>query len=139
MPNPLNLQRVDMPRQAPEKRARNFSEVALGYTPEQMKEEALRCLSCVKKNCVKGCPVSIDITSFIVAICQDDLPKALAVIKEKNALPGICGRVCPQETQCESHCLLEKRGAPIAIGRLERYVADWARQNPQVSTEIKPL
>ncbi|MCL1885224.1 MAG: NADPH-dependent glutamate synthase [Dehalococcoidia bacterium] len=135
MPNPLNLNRVEMPRQLAEERAHNFDEVALGYTLEQMREEASRCLSCVKKNCTRGCPVGIDITSFITALCANDLPRALAVIKEKNALPGICGRVCPQETQCESQCLLEKKGAPVAIGRLERYVADWARKHPQTTGE----
>ena len=131
MANPLNLNRVEMLHQPADERARNFNEVALGYTKEQMQEEASRCLSCVKKNCVRGCPVSIDITSFIAALCTNDLPKALAVIKEKNALPGICGRVCPQETQCESQCVLAKKGAPVAIGRLERYVADWARKHPK--------
>ncbi|MCL2706650.1 MAG: NADPH-dependent glutamate synthase [Dehalococcoidia bacterium] len=138
MANPLNLNRVEMPRQLAGERAQNFDEVALGYTFEQMKEEASRCLSCVKKNCVRGCPVGIDITSFISALCADDLSGALAAIKEKNALPGICGRVCPQETQCESHCVLDKKGAPVAIGRLERYVADWARSHSQPAGERKP-
>jgi len=138
MANQLNLNRVDMPRQLPEERAKNFEEVALGYTYEQMQAEAGRCLACVKKNCVRGCPVEIDITTFITALCANDLPKALAVIKERNALPGICGRVCPQETQCELHCVLQKKGAPIAIGRLERFVADWARQNASTSIERKP-
>lgn len=137
MANQLNLNRVEMPRQPAEERSHNFNEVALGYTLEQAQEEASRCLSCVKKNCMRGCPVGIDITSFIAALRANDLPKAAAVIKEKNALPGICGRVCPQETQCESQCVLEKKNAPVAIGRLERYVADWSRNHQQETIERK--
>ena len=139
MANPLNLNRTEMPRQAPETRAHNFEEVALGYTPEQAAAEASRCLVCVKKNCVRGCPVGIDITSFIAALRAGDLPGAAAIIKQKNALPGICGRVCPQETQCEAQCVLEKKGAPIAIGRLERFVADWEKSHSaQPRMELPP-
>jgi glutamate synthase (NADPH/NADH) small chain len=125
----LDLNRVPMPRQDPKKRAKNFNEVALGYSDEQAKYEANRCIQCPKRPCVSGCPVNIDIPEFIKAIRDDDMPEAVRVLKDKNALPGICGRVCPQESQCEEVCTLAKRGAPIAIGRLERYVADWEREN----------
>jgi glutamate synthase (NADPH/NADH) small chain len=125
----LNLNRVAMPRQAPQKRAKNFNEVALGYSLEQAKEEAGRCIQCPKRNCVEGCPVGVDIPDFIRAIREGDMPEAVRVLKSKNALPGICGRVCPQESQCEATCSLAKKEAPIAIGRLERFVADWERAN----------
>ncbi len=125
----LNLNRVEMPRQDPEVRAGNFDEVALGYSLEQAQEEANRCIQCPKRNCVAGCPVEIDIPDFILAMREGNVPEAVRVLKSKNALPGICGRVCPQETQCEVKCVLDKRGAPIAIGRLERFVADWERAN----------
>jgi len=139
MANSLNLDRVDMPRQDPGERIKNFNEVALGYTLEQAQAEASRCLSCPRKNCTSGCPVEIDIPAFIAAIRENDLPQAARVLKEKNALPGVCGRVCPQEAQCELHCVVGRKGASIAIGRLERFVADWARANPaSVQDEIRP-
>ena len=125
----LNLNRVEMPRQKPKARARNFNEVALGYSLKQAKEEASRCIQCPKHPCIEGCPVGIDIPGFIKAIDEGNMPEAVRILKDKNALPGICGRVCPQETQCEEVCTLAKKGAPIAIGRLERYVADWERAN----------
>jgi glutamate synthase (NADPH/NADH) small chain len=125
----LNLNRVEMPRQEPEIRACNFDEVALGYTPEMALAEASRCLQCPKKPCVQGCPVAVAIPEFIKALRDGDMPAAVAALKLKNSLPGICGRVCPQETQCEARCVLEKKGAPVAIGRLERYVADWDYRN----------
>jgi len=125
----LNLNREPMPKQAPEVRAKNFNEVALGYTAEQAVAEATRCIQCPKPSCIKGCPVSIDIPGFILAVRDGDMPQAVRVLKDKNSLPGICGRVCPQETQCEETCVIAKRGAPVAIGRLERYVADWERAN----------
>jgi glutamate synthase (NADPH/NADH) small chain len=128
----LNLNRVAMPRQAPLKRAKNFNEVALGYSLEQAEEEAGRCIQCPKRNCVEGCPVGVDIPDFIKAIREGDMPEAVRVLKSKNALPGICGRVCPQESQCEFTCTLAKKEAPIAIGRLERFVADWERANKGV-------
>ncbi|MFC1949663.1 NADPH-dependent glutamate synthase [Chloroflexota bacterium] len=127
----LNLNRVPMPQQPPDIRGRNFKEVALGYSPEQAKEEASRCIQCPKRPCTGGCPVGVDIPDFIKAIVDDNMPEAVRVLKNKNSLPGICGRVCPQETQCESVCTLGKRDAPVAIGRLERYVADWERANQQ--------
>ena len=125
----LDLNRVEMPRQEPEVRAKNYNEVALGYSAEQALTEANRCIQCPKRPCVAGCPVGVDIPDFIQAIRDGDMPKAVQVLKSKNALPGICGRVCPQETQCEAVCTLAKKEAPIAIGRLERYVADWERAN----------
>ncbi len=125
----LNLNREPMPRQEPEVRARNFNEVALGYSAEQAQAEANRCIQCPKHSCTEGCPVNVDIPDFIKAIRDGDMPEAVRILKSKNALPGICGRVCPQETQCEVVCSLAKKGAPIAIGRLERYVADWERGN----------
>ena len=125
----LNLNREPMPRQDPKVRARNFNEVALGYSLEQAQTEASRCIQCPKHLCIDGCPVDIDIPGFIKAICDNDMPEAVSILKSKNSLPGICGRVCPQETQCEATCSLAKKGAPIAIGRLERYVADWEQAN----------
>jgi glutamate synthase (NADPH/NADH) small chain len=126
----LDLNRVPIPKQEPDERAGNFSEVALGYSLKQAQAEASRCIDCPKRNCVAGCPVDIDIPEFIRAMKENDLPQAVRIIKKTNSLPGICGRVCPQETQCEAACALDKKGAPIAIGRLERYVADWERAYP---------
>ena len=135
----LNLNRVPMPRQDPKLRGRNFNEVALGYSLEQAKEEVSRCIQCPKRNCVDGCPVGVDIPDFIKAIGEDNMPEAVRILKSKNSLPGICGRVCPQETQCESTCSLAKKGAPIAIGRLERFVADWERANmPKANAPSAP-
>ncbi len=133
----LNLNREAMPRQDPHVRGKNFNEVALGYTPEQAKREASRCIQCPKRPCTEGCPVGIEIPDFVKTLADDNLPEAVRVLKSKNSLPGICGRVCPQETQCEQVCTLAKQGAPIAIGRLERYVADWERLN-QPSDSASP-
>ena len=121
----LNLNRVSMPKQSPEDRRRNFLEVAYGYSQEEAAEEADRCLQCKKPRCIEGCPVGIEIPAFIEAVREGDMERAVRTIKDKNSLPGICGRVCPQEVQCEERCVLSKKGAPIAIGRLERFVADW--------------
>jgi len=118
-----------MPRQDPKLRSRNFNEVALGYSAEQAKAEAERCIQCPKRPCIEGCPVNVDIPDFIKAISEGDMPEAVRILKNKNSLPGICGRVCPQETQCEVACVLAKREAPVAIGRLERYAADWEQAN----------
>lgn len=125
----LDLNRVEMPRQNPEVRAKNFDEVALGYNLEEAMKESSRCIQCKKRNCTLGCPVEVDIPDFIKALREGNMPNAVKLLKNKNSLPGICGRVCPQESQCESTCTLEKQGAPIAIGRLERFVADWERAN----------
>lgn len=125
----VNLNREPMAKQDPKVRGRNFNQVALGYSDEQAKNEASRCLQCTKHPCTDGCPVEVNIPDFIKAILDDSMPEAVGILKDKNSLPGICGRVCPQETQCEQACSLAKKGAPIAIGRLERYVADWERAN----------
>jgi len=121
----INLNRVDMPRQDPLVRAHNYNEVALGYSDDMARQESTRCIQCPKRPCVAGCPVNVDIPEFIKAVRDNNMPEAVKILKSKNALPAICGRVCPQETQCEQVCSLGKKGAPIAIGRLERYVADW--------------
>lgn len=126
MAEKLNLNRVDMPKQEPSVRAKNYQEVATGFTAEMAKEEAGRCIQCVKRNCVAGCPVYVDIPDFIAALRAGNMPGAVDALKSKNALPGVCGRVCPQESQCEKVCALAKKKAPVGIGRLERYVADWA-------------
>ncbi len=118
------LTRTPMPEQDPKARTRNFDEVALGYTEELMLKEASRCLQCKNPTCIDGCPVSVPIKDFIALLVAGDYDGAAAKIKEKNALPAVCGRVCPQENQCEKTCLLAKKGAPIAIGRLERFAAD---------------
>ncbi|WP_229596973.1 NADPH-dependent glutamate synthase [Pseudodesulfovibrio sediminis] len=113
-----------MPNQAPEVRITNFNEVALGYTLDLAMREAKRCLQCKKPKCVQGCPVEVDIPAFIKKLAAGHVEGAYKIIKKTNALPAVCGRVCPQEIQCEGQCILGKTGNPIAIGRLERYVAD---------------
>lgn len=133
----LNLNRVPMPKQTAAVRSRNFDEVALGYSEEQAIEEAGRCIQCKKPGCIKGCPVEVNIPEFIKAVHEGDMPEAARIIKSTNSLPAICGRVCPQETQCEVACALNKKGAPSAIGRLERYVADWERAHPEVGEKQK--
>jgi len=135
----MKLPRHPMPEQDPKVRARNFDEVPLGYTPETAKEEALRCIQCKKPSCIEGCPVEIDIPGFIKLVAEGDFLGAAWKIKEKNALPAICGRVCPQEDQCEVRCVRGKKGEPVAIGRLERFVADYERSQGEVSIpEIAP-
>jgi glutamate synthase (NADPH/NADH) small chain len=116
--------REKMPEQEPKIRIQNFSEVALGYTRENALREASRCLGCKKPSCVEGCPVNVQIPEFIGQIKKGDFEGAIRTIKETNALPAVCGRVCPQESQCESKCVLGKKGEPVAVGRLERFVAD---------------
>jgi glutamate synthase (NADPH/NADH) small chain len=134
----LRLQRESMPRQDPAVRAHNFAEVALGYSREQALREASRCLACKKPLCVSGCPVEVDIPGFIDLVRKGDFLEAARVIKRTNSLPAICGRVCPQEDQCEKACVLAKRGAPIAIGRLERFVADEEAREGSPETPPKP-
>ncbi len=136
----INLNRVEMPRQDPKVRARNYNEVALGYTDEMVREEASRCIQCPKRMCVSGCPVNVDIPEFIKAVREGDMPEAVRILKSKNALPAICGRVCPQETQCEQVCTLAKKNAPIAVGRIERYVADWdlGHKEKRSPTQLAP-
>ncbi len=119
--------RNPMPAQDPKLRVQNFDEVTLGYTKEQALSEANRCRQCQKKPCSSGCPVGVDIPGFIALVKEGDFPGAARKIKETNNLPAICGRVCPQEEQCEQHCLLGKKHQPVAIGRLERFAADYQR------------
>ncbi|HHV61248.1 MAG TPA: NADPH-dependent glutamate synthase [Firmicutes bacterium] len=123
-------QRHQMPKQDPRERIRNFNEVALGYSPETAISEAKRCIQCPKRPCVGGCPVGVDIPDFIALLREGRFGEAAKKIKEKNSLPAICGRVCPQETQCEAVCTLgrAKNQKPVAIGALERFVADWERR-----------
>ncbi len=125
----MKIPRQKMREQAPSERIHNFSEVALGFTEEMVKTEIERCLQCGDPKCVDGCPVNIDIPEFIRLIKENDLLGAIRSIKNNNILPAICGRVCPQEVQCEKVCILSKRWEPVAIGALERYVADWERKN----------
>lgn len=120
-----DIQRQEMPKQPPMERIKNFKEVALGYTEEQTLLEASRCLQCKKAPCIPGCPVSIDIPAFIAKIREKDFSGAIRKIKEKSILPAVCGRVCPQEELCEVACVLYRKNCPIAIGRLERFAADW--------------
>jgi glutamate synthase (NADPH/NADH) small chain len=122
---PVKRPRTPMPRQKPEVRTKNFSEVALGYTDEQAVMEAERCLGCKNKVCVDGCPVFVDIPEFIELVREEKFLEAAKKIRETNVLPAICGRVCPQEDQCEIECVLGKKSEPVAIGRLERFVADY--------------
>ena len=124
MPN-MSLKKNEMPSQAPEIRNKNFKEVALGYTEEQAVDEAARCLNCKHKPCVSGCPVQIRIPDFIAAVAEGAFEKAYQIISESSSLPAVCGRVCPQESQCEQKCVRGVKGEPVAIGRLERFVADY--------------
>ena len=125
----MSLVKTPMPEQDPKVRARNFKEVALGYTPEQAIEEANRCLKCKNPKCVGGCPVNIRIPEFIGKIQEGDFKAAYEIISTTNALPALSGRVCPQESQCECYCVRGIKGEPVAIGRLERFAADWYREN----------
>ncbi|MBQ5342430.1 MAG: NADPH-dependent glutamate synthase [Oscillospiraceae bacterium] len=133
MPN-MSLTKNPMPSQDPKVRARNFDEVALGYSEEIALDEAQRCLHCKNMPCVEGCPVNVHIPEFIDKIKEGDFEGAYQIIRETSSLPTVCGRVCPQETQCESKCTRGIRGEPVGIGRLERFVADWHRDH----TEQKP-
>ena len=134
----MSLQKHPMPEQEPSVRARNFREVALGYTREIAIEEAERCLHCKNMPCVSGCPVNVPIPAFIDHIKNGDIIGAYQVIRSQNALPAICGRVCPQESQCESKCVRGIKGEPVAIGRLERFAADTAMAEGAAKTEKKP-
>jgi len=125
----MSLKKTPMPEQDPKVRARNFQEVSLGYTAEQAIEEANRCLKCKNPKCVTGCPVNIRIPDFIAKVQEGDFKAAYEIISSTNALPALSGRVCPQESQCECHCVRGIKGEPVAIGRLERFCADWYRDN----------
>ena len=125
----MQAEKTPMPTQAPDVRNHNFKEVALGYTEEQAINEAKRCLQCKKPLCVTGCPVGIPIPQFIAKVAEGDFRGAFDIISSANALPRISGRVCPQETQCEGKCVRGIKNEPVAIGRLERFVADWAAEH----------
>ena len=131
----MSLKKVPMPEQDPQIRARNFKEVTLGYAEEQAVEEAGRCLGCKNPQCVQGCPVNVRIPEFIKKIQERDFKAAYEIVTSTNALPALSGRVCPQETQCESKCVRGVKGEPVAIGRLERFVADWYRENVNAMPE----
>lgn len=130
----LSLKKHKMPEQDPKVRSKNFAEVSLGYSDEDAVNEAKRCLNCKHAPCRQGCPVQVNIPAFIARLKEGDADGAIAVIKDVNSLPAVCGRVCPQEEQCEKYCVLAKRGEAVGIGRLERYAADYARNNGE---EIK--
>lgn len=130
--------KVKMQEQPASERIHNYQEVPLGYTPEQAMEEALRCLQCAKPTCMDGCPVNINIPGFLAQVADGDFQGAVETIKKTNALPAITGRVCPQETQCEGVCVLHKKYEPVAIGRLERFVADWEAQQGKIKVPEVP-
>lgn len=134
----MSQKKNEMPSQAPEIRRSNFNEVALGYTEEQALDEAARCLDCKNKPCVNGCPVGIDIPAFIRCINEHDYEAAYQKIAKQSSLPAVCGRVCPQESQCEKYCIRGKKGESVGIGRLERFVADWHREHVS-ETPVKPV
>lgn len=123
------MTRVPVREQEPQVRAANFEEVCLGYNEKEAMEEAARCLNCKNAQCMKGCPVSIDIPAFIAQVKEGNFEEAYQIISESSALPAVCGRVCPQESQCEGKCIRGIKGDPVAIGKLERFVADWAREH----------
>ena len=125
----MSLEKIKMPEQAPDVRNKNFEEVAMGYTAEMAMEEATRCLNCKHKPCVSGCPVNVRIPEFIAEVAKGDFMAAYKIITSTNALPAVCGRVCPQESQCESKCVRAIKGEAVAIGRLERFVAEWYMAN----------
>ena len=127
------LTKVPVREQEAAARAKNFDEVCLGYNKEEAMEEAARCINCKNAQCVKGCPVAIDIPAFIEQVKLGNIEEAYQIISQSSALPAVCGRVCPQESQCEGKCIRGIKGDPISIGKLERFVADWAREN-----NIKP-
>lgn len=134
----MSLEKIKMPEQAPDIRNKNFEEVAMGYTPEMAMEEATRCLNCKHKPCVNGCPVNVRIPEFIEQVAKGDFLAAYKIITSTNALPAVCGRVCPQESQCEEQCVRGIKGEAVGIGRLERFVADWYMENCDEKPE-KPI
>ncbi len=134
------MKKIPVREQAPDVRNKNFEEVCLGYNKEEAMEEATRCINCKNAQCIQGCPVSINIPGFIHQVKEGNIEEAYKVISQSSALPAVCGRVCPQESQCEGKCIRGIKGEPISIGKLERFVADWARENnvkPQAATEKK--
>ncbi len=138
-PRKTSIPRTPIPEQDAKERAKNFNEVALGYSRDQALIEASRCLQCKKPKCVAGCPVNIDIPQFVKALEEDDPAAAIAILKQKTSFPAVCGRVCPQEDQCEKLCILGRKHEPVAIGRLERFAADWeAAQGEAAKPEMAP-
>jgi glutamate synthase (NADPH/NADH) small chain len=133
----LKIQRHEMPARDPAERGRQFCEVAMGFDEKIAVEEAMRCIQCKRPTCMEGCPVAIDIPTFLRQIASQDFVGALATIHAANSLPAICGRVCPQETQCECRCVLAQKGKPVAIGALERFVADYGRQHDVMELSIR--
>ncbi|MHB1376361.1 MAG: FAD-dependent oxidoreductase, partial [Candidatus Humimicrobiaceae bacterium] len=136
-PKKEKIPRTKISQQNPQERVKNFSEVELGYSEEEAVRESTRCLQCKKPKCVLGCPVEIDIKSFISYINEKQFEKALEKIREKNSMPGICGRVCPQEDQCEKECIVGIKNEPVAIGKLERFAADYIINNPKITPADK--
>ena len=134
----MSLKKVEIPQQEPNVRNKNFDEVTLGYTPEMAIEEASRCLNCKNPMCVGGCPVNLNIPAFIKCVSEGNFKQAYDIIYKSSSLSAVCGRVCPQESQCEAKCVRGIKGEPVAIGRLERFVSDWAMQN-DVSSPICPV
>ena len=134
----MKIPRQKMPEQSPDLRRSNFNEVNQGMAAEVARTEAQRCLRCKDAKCIPGCPVEVDIPAFVGAVAEGDLAKAADILYEANVLPGITGRVCPQETQCEEVCVLAKKGLPVAVGYLERFVADWARDNRSNTFTLPP-
>ena len=132
----MDPKKCPMPSQEPNVRNKNFKEVALGYTYEMAVNEAKRCLSCPKKPCQSGCPVGIDIPAFIGKVAEEDMEGAFKILSASSALPAVCGRVCPQETQCEGKCVRGIKGESVGIGRLERFVADWHREHSDEKPEM---
>ena len=135
MPN-MSLKKNPMPSQSPEERSKNYNEVALGYTREQAIDEAQRCLHCKNRPCVSGCPVRIHIPDFIAKVAEGEFEEAYQIISQSSSLPAVCGRVCPQESQCEMHCVRGIKGEPVAIGRLERFVADWHNAHSEAAPAL---
>ena len=135
MPN-MSLKKNPMPSQSPEERSKNYNEVALGYTREQALDEAQRCLHCKNRPCVSGCPVRIHIPDFIARVAEGEFEEAYQIISQSSSLPAVCGRVCPQESQCEMHCVRGIKGEPVAIGRLERFVADWHNAHSEAAPAL---
>ena len=135
----MSLKKNPMPSQDPNVRNKNFDEVALGYTEEQALDEATRCLNCKNKPCMQGCPVMVHIPDFIAEVAKGDFEAAYQIIAATSALPAVCGRVCPQESQCEKYCVRGIKGEPVGIGRLERFVADWHREHASGAAEKNPM
>ena len=131
---PYKTPRTHAPEQNPEKRRKNFQEVSLGYTPAMAQLEASRCIQCKKPKCVIGCPVRVAIPDFLKQVAKGDFLGAARTVKNSNALPAVTGRVCPQEDQCEKHCVIGIKGEPLAIGKLERFVADYERLHQKAET-----